>query len=189
MDAWVWVVIILVVVGVVAVATWAVWKRKRTAQLRERFGPEYGRAVAERGGRAEAEEELTGREKRRERLEIRPLAPEDRERYAEEWQAVQARFVDEPAGSFEEADRLIIQVMRRRGYPMDDFEQRAADVSVDHPDVVENYRTGHGIYLAHTRGEASTEDLRQAMVHYRALFHDLLESEKPREGQASRGGA
>jgi hypothetical protein len=185
MDTWLWVVIAVVVV-LVAIAVWAAWKRQRTARLHERFGPEYDRVIAERGGRREAEAELSEREKRRGELEIRPLAPDERDRYAEEWRLVQARFVDEPVGAVEDADRLVMEVMRERGYPMDDFEQRAADISVDHPEVVENYRAGHSIYLAHGRGDASTEDLRQAMVHYRSLFEDLLESEETREGERIR---
>jgi hypothetical protein len=186
MDTWMWVVLAVVVVVLVAIAAWAAWRKQRTVRLQERFGPEYGRAVEERGGRREAEAELSAREKRREELEIRPLDSEARDRYAETWRAVQARFVDEPVGALEDADRLVMEVMRKRGYPMDDFEQRAADISVDHPEVVDNYRAGHSIYVAHGRGEGSTEDLRQAMVHYRSLFEDLLEREETPEGEPAR---
>jgi hypothetical protein len=184
MDTWMWVVLAVVVVVLVAIAAWAAWRKQRTVRLQERFGPEYGRAVEERGGRREAEAELSAREKRREELEIRPLDSETRDRYAETWRAVQARFVDEPVGALEDADRLVMEVMRKRA--MDDFEQRAADISVDHPEVVDNYRAGHSIYVAHGRGEGSTEDLRQAMVHYRSLFEDLLEREETPEGEPAR---
>jgi hypothetical protein len=186
MDAWIWVVIAVVVVVLVAIGAWAAWRKQRSVRLRERFGPEYGRVVADRGGRRKAEAELSAREKRREKLEIRPLDAEVRDRYAETWRGVQARFVDEPVGALEDADRLVMEVMRKRGYPMDDFEQRAADISVDHPEVVENYRAGHSIYVAHGRGEAGTEDLRQAMVHYRSLFEDLLEREETTEDEPVR---
>ena len=127
----------------------------------------------------EAEAELSDRQKRREELDVKPLSPGARERYVELWQATQARFVDDPGGAITEADLLIQQVMRERGYPVEDFEQRAADVSVDHPDVVNNYRAAHGISIAHERERASTEDLRRAMVHYRSLFDDLLETHQP----------
>ena len=186
MDTWIWIVIAVVAVALAVLVAWAVFRRQRTARLQERFGPEYGRAVAERGDRREAEAELGAREKRREELDIRPLEPDARDRYAEEWRAVQARFVDETVGAVEEADRLLTNVMRERGYPMDDFDQRVADISVDHPDVVENYRAGHTIYLAHGRGDAGTEDLRQAMVYYRSLFEDLLEVEETREEERVR---
>lgn len=177
MDAWVWVVIALVVLAVVAFLAWSAAKRRQTGKLREGFGPEYERTVAERGDRRSAERELEERQKLREELEIHPLPPSTREHYGGEWRAVQGRFVDDPAGAVGEADRLVTQVMRDRGYPMEDFERQAALVSVDHPDVVQNYRAGHAIYLAHSRGDASTEDLRQAMVHYRALFDELLDVE------------
>jgi hypothetical protein len=126
-------------------------------------------------GRRRAESELAERERRREYLEIVPLEPAARERYAEAWRDTQARFVDSPEQAIREADHLVTEVMRERGYPMEDFDQRAADVSVDHPNVTENYRAAHATSLANDQGEASTEDLRQAMVHYRALFVELLE--------------
>jgi hypothetical protein len=174
MPTWAW---ILIAVGVVlaAVLAYLALARRRTARLRERFGPEYDRTVEKRGGRREAETELGSRVERREQLEIRPLAPEARQRYEASWREVQARFVDEPARAVASADELVAAVMSERGYPMDDFEQRADDISVDHPLVVERYRSAHGIARKNEAGEATTEDLRQAVKHYRALFEDLLE--------------
>ncbi len=182
MDAWVWVVIALAVV-VLAALVWTSYRRARSRRLQEGFGPEYDRAIEERGDRREAEAHLREREERRESLDIRPLAPESRERYAQEWSDVQARFVDEPVSAVAEADGLVTIVMRERGYPMDDFERQAELISVDHPTVVEDYRAGHSAFGAHDRGEASTEDLRQAMVHYRALFEELLGSEHHSEAR------
>lgn len=176
MDAWVWVVIVIAVIVVVALAVMSS-RRARSRRLREGFGPEYDRTVEERGGdRRDAEAHLREREERRESLDIRPLEPVARERYAHEWASVQGRFVDEPVEAVSEADRLVTVVMAERGYPMEDFESQAEMVSVDHPTVVEDYRAGHAAFAAHDRGEASTEDLRVAMVHYRALFDDLLGS-------------
>jgi predicted nucleic acid-binding protein len=183
MPVWAWILIGVGVVVVVALA-WLGVDRRRSRHLQERFGPEYRRAVAERGDRREAESELREREQVRERLEIRPLSERQRERYGSEWEQVQSDFVDNPSDAVAEADRLVAEVMRERGYPVDDFEQQAALVSVDHPDVVANYREGHAIYLNFDRGDTSTEDLRRAMQHYRALFNDLLES--PAEEPLSR---
>jgi predicted nucleic acid-binding protein len=173
-------VLLLVVVVVAALAYWALTRRRRrTEQLRERFGPEYEHAVEERGDRRQAEAELAERRERRARLDIRPLDPGARERYGERWQAAQRRFVDKPIEAVGEADALVAAVMSERGYPVsDEFDQRAADISVDHPVVVEHYRAAHEISLRTTAGEASTEDLRQAMVHFRALFDELLGREK-----------
>lgn len=180
MPAWVWIVIALAVV-VAAVAGWVAWKRTRTNHLRETFGPEYDRTVAESSSQREGEAALDDRRKRREELEIRPLTPEACRHYDEEWRAVQARFVDDPIGSVGDADGLVERVMAERGYPMEDFEAQAELVSVDHPEVVQNYRSAHEIYGAYGRGEASTEDLRQAMVHYHSLFKQLLESDGEEE--------
>jgi hypothetical protein len=152
-------------------------RRRRTESLRTHFGPEYDRTVDEAGGSRDAESELERRRQRRAQLDIRPLPPGARSRYAEEWRSVQARFVDDPSGAVAQADVLVTQVMRERGYPMDDFDQRAADVSVDHPAVVGDYRSAHEISQRSDAGNAETEDLRQAMVHYRALFEDLLEED------------
>ena len=176
MDKWVWIVIVLAVLVVVAFAVWAAMQSRRRARLREGFGPEYERAVEEAGSRRHAESELEQREKRREALDIRPLASAARDRYLERWRVTQERFVDEPGAAVSDADRLVTEVMRERGYPVDDFEQRSADLSVDHPHLVENYRAAHAASLANDKGEATTEDLRQAMVHYRSLFEELLET-------------
>ena len=177
MPEGVWGIIAIVVVVVAALAIWQVTAKQRRERLRGRFGPEYDRTLDRTAGdRRAAESELAEREKRREQLEIRPLSPAARDRYSGSWREVQALFVDEPRTAVRDADQLVISVMRERGYPMDDFEQRAADVSVDHPDVVENYRAAHRISEASERGDATTEDLRQAMRHYRALFEDLLET-------------
>jgi cytoskeletal protein RodZ len=174
MDTWIWIVIAVAVLVALAVVWWAASRQRRTSHLREGFGPEYDRTVDEAGSRRQAESELSEREKRREELDIRPLAPGTRDRFADRWRAVQERFVDDPSGALKDAHVLVVEVMRERGYPTDDFEQRAADVSVDHPHVVENYRSAYAIS---ERDEADTEEQRQAMVHYRALFDELLEAE------------
>jgi len=163
------------IVIVVAVVGWILWSRKRTAQLRERFGPEYDRTVQQTGAVRKAEAALHAREKRVERLQIRPLTSDEVERFSSSWERVQARFVDDPHAAITEADKLVGEVMAARGYPVGEFDQRVEDISVDHPDVVMNYRAARDIAAQHDRGQASTEDLRQAMVHYRALFRDLLE--------------
>jgi hypothetical protein len=173
MDTWIWVVVAVVVL-VVAIAALALLRARRSERLRRGFGSEYEREVERRGGRREAEAELMQRTKRLEALDIRPLSPEERVRFQRSWRDTQSRFVDEPVEAVADAERSVVEVMHRRGYPMDDFEQRAADVSVDHPHVVENYRAAHAISVRAVAGEASTEHLRQAMVHYRALFQDLL---------------
>jgi hypothetical protein len=174
MATWVWIVIVIAVVVVVALVAAAASRTRRRKQLQAGFGPEYDRTVESAGGRREAERELTERQERREQLDIRELAPAAQQRYVESWREVQTRFVDDPGLSVREADRLVQSVMGERGYPTDDFEQRAADVSVDHPHVVEHYRAAHTVWAANERGQASTEDLRQALVHYRALFDELL---------------
>jgi hypothetical protein len=174
MDAWIWIVIAAAVVAVVLLALWwAASRKRRTDHLREGFGPEYDRTVEEAGSRRRAESELSDREHRREELDIRPLAPGARDRFADRWSPVQERFVDDPNGALKDAHVLVVEVMRERGYPTDDFDQRAADVSVDHPHVVDNYRSAHDIT---GRDDADTEDQRQAMVHYRSLFDELLEA-------------
>jgi FtsZ-interacting cell division protein ZipA len=174
METWVWIAIAVAVI-IVLVALWSATRARRTRSLRDRFGREYDRTVEHAGDRREAEQELREREKRHEELDLRPLDPEVRDRYVEEWEATQGRFVDDPTGAVKDADTLVQRVMRERGYPVDDFEQRAADISVDHPDLVEKYRTAHGIAQSSERGEASTEDLRHSVRHYRALFVELLE--------------
>lgn len=176
MDTWVWAVIAVVALLLLAAIAWRWTQRNRSTALQERFGPEYERTVEEADSRKEAEQELREREERREELDVRPLAPGARDRYLRSWEQLQARFVDDPARSVSEADELIQEVMRERGYPVDDFEQRAADLSVDHSELVENYRAAHGIARKHVHGEADTEELRQALVHYRSLFDELLET-------------
>ena len=171
------------VVVLVAGVTAFLWHRKRrTERLRTQFGgAEYARAVEKGGTRRHGEAGLEERAQRVEGFHVRPLAASDRAHFVESWRGVQARFVDGPAGAVTEADHLLRDVMSTRGYPVSDFEQRAADISVDHPMVLENYRAAHEIALRQTRGQASTEDLRQAMVHYRTLFEELIsEPEMPR---------
>jgi hypothetical protein len=175
MPSWVWVLIAVGVVVVLAVVVWQALDRRRTSRLRDRFGPEYDRTVGTSESRREAESDLAAREERRERLEIRPLSPATCARYVENWRVVQAQFVDNPSMAVASADSLIGSVMSDRGYPVENFEQRAADVSVDHPEVVENYREGHRLAEASADGTGSTESLRQAMRHYRALFEELVE--------------
>ena len=175
MPGWAWALIAVAVILVIALVVWQALRARRTRTLQDRFGPEYDRTIDRADGRRDAEAELEARAKRREELDIRPLTPGARERYIAQWQRVQARFVDDPDAAVRDADILIQSVMSDRGYPMDDFEQRAADVSVDHPDVVENYREGHRLTRASAMGDGTTEDLRQAMVHYRGLFDELLE--------------
>jgi FtsZ-interacting cell division protein ZipA len=175
MATWVWIVIAVVAAIVLLGVLWSATRARRTRSLREGFGSEYDRTVERAGDKGEAESELLHRQKRREELDIRPLSPQARDRYVQQWQTTQGRFVDDPSGAVAEADALVQQVMKERGYPTDDFEQRAADISVDHPDLVERYRTAHGVAQAGERGEASTEDLRQSVRHYRTLFEELLE--------------
>lgn len=170
------VIVIIAVIIVAAIAAWYFMRQRRSQTLRSRFGPEYEHAVRQYGGQAQAEEALLARQRRRERLHIHSLSRADRDRFEGEWHDVQARFVDDPPGSIRDADRLVNEVMQSRGYPMADFDHRAEDISVDHPKVVRNYRAAHAIALRHGRGEASTEDLRQALVYYRDLFDELLEA-------------
>ncbi|PYX71412.1 MAG: hypothetical protein DMG78_15640 [Acidobacteria bacterium] len=174
------VVIAIVVIGVIAVAAIAfVTSRKRRSQkLKERFGPEYDRVMRQEGDSRKAEGVLEFRQKRREKFNIRPLSAANRSSFAEGWSEVQARFVDDPQGAVTLADSLVTDVMQARGYPIGAFEQRAADLSVDYPVIVDNYRAAHDIALRHSSGKASTEDLRQAMVHYRVLFQELLDEPK-----------
>jgi hypothetical protein len=174
MDTWVWIVIIAAVVLVVLAVAYVASTSRRRRGLQDRFGPEYDRTVDSADSRRAAESELREREQRHDELDIRELSPAARDRYFEEWRTVQVRFVDAPGDAVREADSLVQQVMRDRGYPVDDFDTRADVVSVDHPHVVENYRAAHGVWAANERGEASTEDLRQSLVHYRSLFEELL---------------
>ena len=175
MPSWVWVLIAIGVVVVLAVVLWQTLARRRSGRLQQQFGPEYDRTLTSTDSKRDAEAELQAREERRQQLEIRPLSQAAGDRYRQSWQSVQAQFVDDPSAAVARADSLIQSVMAERGYPIADFEQRAADISVDHPQVVENYRQGHRLAQACANGSDSTEDLRQAMRHYRALFDELVE--------------
>jgi hypothetical protein len=169
-------IILTLIILVIAAAAWFLFTRRRTARLRSRFGPEYDHAVHEYGTPARAEAALRNRAKRIERLSLRPLTPEDSERFDKRWRELQSRFVDDPAASIHAADSLICEVMEARGYPMTDFDRRAEDISVEHPQVVQNYRTAHEIALRQEEeGNATTEDLRHALVCYRDLFDEMLE--------------
>jgi hypothetical protein len=174
MSGWVWVLIVVAVLALIAVVAWRALASRRTRSLQDRFGPEYGRAAETAGSKRRAEAELAAREERREQLTIRPLPAEARRRYASQWQLVQVQFVDSPVAAVSSADALVTTVMTDRGYPLDDFEQRAADVSVDHPELVGNYRQAREISSRSADGRATTEELRQAMTHYRSLFDELL---------------
>jgi len=174
MDAWIWIVIAVVVVLVIVVAIAAVASRRRRHHLQQRFGSEYDRTVEGADRRRDAERDLRDREARHDELELRPLSEASRQRYTEQWQDMQSGFVDRPQVAVADADRLITDLMRERGYPVDDFDTRSELVSVDHPDVVENYRTAHGIAARTVEGRTSTEDLRQAVISYRALFEEML---------------
>ncbi len=172
-----WIVVAgVLLLALLVVAAWLLSKRrKQSVRLQQRFGPEYSRTVDEFGGRAKAESELKARELRVERLNIMPLAASEAARFSQAWSTLQSRFVDNPKGVVMQADQLVRELMLKRGYPMGDFERRAADISVDHPTVVETYRAAQAIAIRDHRGEANTEDLRQAVVYYRALFDELLE--------------
>jgi hypothetical protein len=172
-----WIILaVIFAIAAVALAAWFSSQKKRQSQrLQQRYGPEYDRAVTEFGGRAKAEAALKAREKRVEGLDIIALAPADAARFTQAWAALQGRFVDNPKGAVVQADQLVRELMLKRGYPMGDFERRAADISVDHPALVETYRAAQAIALRNERGEADTEALRKAVVHYRALFDELLE--------------
>jgi gas vesicle protein len=172
-----WVLIAVLVLAIVGVVAWLVTRNRRSARLREHFGPEYERTVGELGEQRSAEAELIAREKNRKKLDIVELSPQARDEHAATWQKVQAEFVDAPSEAVGRAERLVTRVMRERGYPIDDFDQRASDISVDHPDIVENYRSAHSIYRSQQDGQIETEAARQAFVHYRALFDRLLGSE------------
>src|SRR5579864_8856709 len=172
MNVTVLVLVVLVVVVIAAIGVWYITnQQRRRAELRQRFGPEYDHAVEAYGD--------NGRAERVAALHIRPLSVEESDRFSEQWRQVQTEFVDDPEGAIRRADALCAQVMQARGYPVGDFEQRAADISVDHPTVVEHYRAAHALAQKAGRGDASTEDLRQAMVHYRTLFEDLIETREP----------
>jgi hypothetical protein len=176
MPTWAWIIIAAAAVVVLALVAYGAFRTNRRKQLKDTFGPEYERTVSDAPTRREAEAELLERRKRHEEFDIRPLSPAARDGYVALWEKTQARFVDDPQGAIDEADNLIQQVMRERGYPVEDFDTRAADLSVDHADVVEHYREGHAIAERNAEGEADTEELRQALVHYRALFDGMLQT-------------
>jgi len=178
MDAWVWILIAVGVVVVVLLVLGAVARaRRRRTHLQGRFGSEYDRTVDDAGKRRTAERDLRAREEERDQLDLRPLSPASRSRYLHDWEALQSKFVDRPQVAVTEADALVTDVMRECGYPVDDWERRSALVSVDHPDVVEHYRTAHSISERSITSGATTEDLRVAVVSYRALFRELVEEE------------
>ena len=171
------IVLAAVVILLIAVLAWLYVRKRRstTANLRQKFGPEYDRAVQTHGSERKAEATLVDREKRVEKLNLRDLDPMERERFVKRWDSIQSRFVDSPKGAVTEADDLVSSLMKTRGYPMSDFDQRAADISVDHSRVVENYRSAHEIALRVGKDAATTEDLRTAMIHYRLLFEELAQ--------------
>jgi len=170
---WILIAILVLIIAIGIIVGLLAGRRHRSARLQEHFGPEYDRTVGEIGEQRAAEADLIAREKKRKKLDITELSAEAREEHAALWHRVQAEFVDDPKDAVGRAERLVTRVMRERGYPIDDFDQRAADISVDHPDIVENYRSAHAIYKS---ADISTEDARQAFVHYRALFDRLLGS-------------
>ena len=179
MPVWEWILIAAVVAIVVAaliVAAGVLGSRRKTARLKQHYGREYERLVFESGDQKAAEKELTERERKRDKLDIVPLTPSALSDFTTRWHQVQTGFVDNPGTAVGVADRLVTEVMRERGYPIDDFDQRAADISVDHPQIVESYRAAHGIHLAQQHSDVSTEQQREAFVHYRALFEKLLET-------------
>jgi len=167
-------ILITVVILAIAFAVVMYIQKQRTVHLRGHFGPEYDRAVHDHGNQLKAESELAAREKRVEKLHLRALKREEVDRFAASWSEIQTLFVDAPRDAVAKAHGLVREVMSTRGYPMGDFEQRAADISVEHPEVVSNYRAAHELAARDAAGKATTEDLRQAMVHYRVLFEDLL---------------
>jgi hypothetical protein len=177
MPVWGWILIVIAAALLAGAAVWSATSRKRSAHLQEQFGPEYNRVTSTSESKREAEAELARREARREKIDVRPLPEDSRARYVDEWKVVQAEFVDEPSRAVARADSLLQEVMVERGYPVEKFDQRAADLSVDHPRVVENYREGHRLATKNQDNGSDTEDLRQAMRHYGALFEELVESD------------
>jgi hypothetical protein len=172
MPTWLIVVIVVVAVAVLGAVIWLVTKEMQRKRLQQRFGPEYDRAVEEKENPRAAQRELAERERRHKELDIRPLSASARERYTREWAQTQEKFVDHPSDAVTEADRLLVSLMAERGYPTEGYEQQVADLSVRHAKTLEHYRAAHA--TQHERTGASTEDLRDAMVHYRTVFEDLL---------------
>jgi hypothetical protein len=186
MDNNTMIVLVVLILAVAVIGAIVVMNARKTKHLKTHFGPEYERAIEERGDRKKAEAELHAREKRIAKFDLHPLRPEDRTRFTTAWTQIQSEFVDSPAAAVSHADELLDDAMRTRGYPVSDFDQRAADLSVEHPVVVQNYRAAHDIALKHRRGDAGTEDLRQAMIHYRALFEELVNAGAAPPPQPSR---
>jgi hypothetical protein len=185
MSVAIWIIAVIAIVAIAA-AGLMMWKLRHTRELRTRFGPEYDHLLTQRGNARRVEQELDSRAKRVEKLHLRPLTKEESERFAAEWQTAQARFVDDPRGAVARADALVRRTMELRGYPMGDFDERVADLSVDHAPVVDHYRTAHDIAERDAHGTASTEDLRLAMQHYRALFEDLMQQRAFELGEVRR---
>lgn len=179
-----WIILIAIVAVIVIAAIWWFVQSRRSKGLQEDFGPEYDRTVRQADSRRDAEAELRERRERVENLNIRPLSVTDRERFAHDWQDLQPRFVDDPQGAVNDADSLVADLMQTRGYPMGEFEQRAADISVDHPDVVNHYREAHRLAQRNASGQATTEEQRRAVVHYRELFDELLSDGLPETSQS-----
>ena len=176
MNTQTWIILAgVVVLAAIALGAWFFYRRQQSQRLEQRFGPEYGRAVDQLGSRSKAEAELKSREKRVEHLDIVPLLPAEAARFSQAWKVLQGSFVDNPKGVVVQADQLVRELLLKRGYPIGDFERRAADISVDHPAVVSNYRAAQAIAARDQRGEADTEELRKAVVYFRALFDELLE--------------
>jgi hypothetical protein len=193
MPVWSWFFIaaaVLIALTLVLVAVLSVTSRRKTRRLKEHFGAEYERAVDSAGDQRAAEQELVAREQKRKKFDLVELSPAAHQRYAQQWTDIQRAFVDDPSDAVGFADRLVTEVMRERGYPVNDFDQRASDISVDHPDTVEHYRAAHTLYLAQEKADIGTEAQRQAFVHYRALFEQLLgadheiEKNTPKEATA-----
>lgn len=193
MPVWSWFFVaagVLIALTLVLIVVLSVTSRRKTARLKEHFGAEYDRAVDDAGGQRAGEQELVARERKRRKLDIVELSPSAHQRYAQQWTDIQRSFVDDPSEAVGCADRLVTEVMRERGYPVDDFDQRASDISVDHPATVEHYRAAHTLHLAQEKADIGTEAQRQAFVHYRALFEQLLgadhaiEKDTPKEATA-----
>jgi hypothetical protein len=177
--------VIVAIAIVIVIAALLIARKRRSDHLKQQFGPEYDRAIKQHGDARHAEPVLLEREKRVEKFSLHPLSPVERERYAAEWASIQKRFVDDPSIAVAQAEKLVTAVMSARGYPMGDFEQRAADISVNYPTVVQNYRSAREITLRHAQGQSSTEDLRQSMVYFRSWFDELLNSNKTEKIEVS----
>jgi heme exporter protein D len=178
MEPWIWVVAVVSILAILGLIAWSVWQRRRRAELRESFGAEYERTVERTGSVRDAESELEARRERRNSYDIRPLPTASRDRYVERWRMIEQRFVASPTDAIRDADALAAEVMQERGYPAQgDFEQRVADLSVDHADVVDRYRSARAAARAADEGEANTEDLRRAMIDYRSLIDEMLEDD------------